>query len=105
MNINHWLIRKFPNSFNKINEFLDETQLKELKEKKYRIGVLNKDIHYVQKYEKGAMVMWKRNKSWFEGKWDGTFNIYCVIKCQKGFTESGYHSIGVCESDIDEVLS
>lgn len=105
MNINHWLIRKYPNSFDKISQFLDETQLKEFKEKKYKIGILNKDIHYVQKYEKGSIVMWKRHKSYYEGTWDGTFNIYCVIKCQKGFTESGYHSIGVCESDIDELLS
>lgn len=105
MNINYWLIRKYPNSFDKISRFLDEAQLKEFKGNKYRIGVLNKDIHYEQKYDKGSMVMWKRYKSYCDGRWDGTFSIYCVIKCQNGFTESGYHSIGICASDIDEVLS
>jgi hypothetical protein len=110
MNINKWLSRKYPESFKKISEFLDEKMLYKLKIEKFRIGTLKKFIiadNIADEeilYPKGTMVMWKRYKFYDEGLWTGCFDIYCLAKCKEGFTSSGYHSIFVKESDIEEVL-
>lgn len=107
MNINKWLSRKYPESFEKISEFLDEKMLYKLKIEKFRIGILKKKFIIADEeilYPKGTMVMWRRYKAYDEGSWMGFFDIYCLAKCKEGYTSSGYHSITVHESHIEEVL-
>ncbi len=114
-----WLQRKYPESYQEIKKFLDgyseSTFDREFKQEKRKIGRLNKDISYVGKYKKGALVVWNSYKVHDsdcensdsendDGVWTGEYDIRCDVKCKKGFTESGYHTINVIRADIDEVL-
>ena len=95
-----WLKRKYPDTFNEVNEFMDDNILMEFKRYKYKLGRLKNDIHYVQKYPKDSLVIFKRRNPVTDESYP---LIYTVIKCQNGFTESGYHSIETTENDIVEI--
>jgi hypothetical protein len=96
-----WLKRKFPKSFEKINIFFDDEMLDTFKKGKYNIGKLSEDIIYVQKYKKDSLVIFKRSNSINSYSYP---NIHAIVKCQKGFTTSGYHSIDLHEKNIIEIL-
>jgi len=100
-----WLKRKYPETFEEANNFFNDGLLNEFKLGKYKLGRLIKDVYFDEHltYKKDALIVWKRNKSYWEGKWDGLFDLYTIIKCKKGFTTSGYHSIHITENELEEI--
>lgn len=105
MRVVNWLQRKYPDSYKEILNFLDVKELLNLKQDKRKIGRLNTDIIYCQKYPKGSLISFKRYKIHEDGIWNGEFSIHCIIRCQEGYTESGFHSISINPSEFNEVLS
>ena len=116
MELHKWLKRKYPKSYdNIISIFNDDYYLKELKERKYNIGILSEDIDFVETYLNGSMFMFKRQKEYdcedhsyyydSDSKWTGEFEYYCIFKCiNPNLTSSGYHS-GVMKSIKYEIVS
>lgn len=95
-----WLKRKYPKSFSKANKFLNDSELEAFKSKNYKLGILKRDICQVQKYPKGQLIMFKRSNPVN----DYNYPIHnAVIKCDVGFTSSGYHSINIFDGDFKEV--
>lgn len=96
-----WLKRKYPKTFNEVNDFLDEKELENFKKNNYKLGIIVKPTWYVNLYPVGTMIMFKRSNPK-----DESFPMhYAVVKCEKGFTESGYHSINVWNDDFKEIKS
>jgi hypothetical protein len=96
-----WLKRKYSDTFEKVNIFLDKTALIEFKKRKYKLGILTKDIIQVQKYKAGNLIMFKRSNPVN----DENYPLhYAIIKCDKGFTQSGYHSFWINEDDFEEII-
>ena len=95
-----WLQRKYPESFKELNEHFNERELANFKKSNLKIGRLTKDITCVQKYKKGSIIHFKRSNP--VGNADHPLN-YCVIKCQEGFTESGYHSFDIADNCFIEL--
>jgi hypothetical protein len=100
MNNRKWLQRKFPKTFNEVNDFLDDEQLSDFKKGKYKLGRLTSDVIYVQKYCKGTLLMFKRRNP----VTDENYPLHHgVVKCKVGFTESGYHSIAITDENFVEI--
>jgi hypothetical protein len=102
MNPEKWLKRKYPNSFKEIRQFLDDKQLIEFKKSKMKIGRLTNDIIKCQKYFNGSLIIFRKSNP------INSYNYpmhYGIIKCQKGYTESGYHSIHIFDCDFIEIIS
>lgn len=100
MNTENWLKRKYPISFTEIRSFFDDSMLEEFKRRKYRIGRLNEDIIRCQRYHKDSLIVFKRSNP------ATSYNKqihYGIAKCQKGYTDSGYHSFDIYESDFTEI--
>lgn len=95
-----WLKRKYPKTFKEVNQFLDDSQLDEFKKRKFKLGRLTNDIIQVQKYKKGNLILFKRTNPINDFMYP---THYGVIKCEVGFTTSGYHSIGILDEDFKEL--
>lgn len=98
----NWLKRKYKKSFKELNDYFDRHEIENFKKSTLKIGRLNKDIIQCQKYKKGSIIQFRRSNP------INDFNhpfVYCVIKCQVGYTESGYHSFNIQENDFSEVVS
>lgn len=96
-----WLKRKYPKTHKEVDSFLDDNELEDFKKNKYKLGRLKGDIIQVQKYKKGMLIMFKRTNPVTD------FNYplhHGVVKCQKGFTASGYHSLNLTEGDFVEIF-
>ena len=100
MNDKKWLERKYPESFKELNEYFDRQELRHFKKSTNKIGRLTKDIIQVQKYKKGSIIQF-RNFGIMDEMYPAT---HCIVKCQIGFTESGYHSFNIHKSDFVEIL-
>ena len=92
MNSDKWLKRKYPKSYDKVREFLDDAELEEFRRYKRKFGIINNDILNCQMYPKGSLFIYNHQKDCDEEGWTGEFRYYCIFKCQKGYTQSGYHS-------------
>ncbi len=95
-----WLKRKYPETFKEVDEFLNDGFLQEFKKGRYKLGRLVSDIIECQKYKKGDLIYFKRSNP------VNDYNhpiIRAIIKCQKGYTASGYHGIRVVESEFEEI--
>lgn len=99
MNDRKWLKRKYSKIITEANLFFNDKELAEFKKSSKKLGRLTKDIIKVQKYRKGSLVEFLR----YSVEEYNYPKIYCVIKCQKNFTESGYHSFLIDESDLEEI--
>jgi len=101
MEAKKWLQRKYPDSFNELNEYFDRHELVNFKKSTMKIGRLTKDIIQCQKYNKGSIIQFRRYSV-------SDYNyphVYCVVKCQVGYTESGYHSFNITLQDFKEITS
>jgi len=91
-----WIKRKYPKSALK---FIDEFGLDQIetycKNGKYKLGVLAKKHIYVNHYEEGTLIIWRRYKDYWEGEWTGDFSMKGIVKCEEGLTSSGFHSIDI----------
>jgi len=105
MENNKWLKRKFPNSFERIKNFLDDNQFQQFKNYKFRIGILKEDLMNCQNYPKDSIFLYKMNKVYYKNRWTGDYDMYLVFKCQKGYTASGYHGFICSGVKYEEVLS
>lgn len=95
-----WLKRKYPNSFEKLNEYFDRHELQNFKQSNLKIGYLNKDIIQCQKYKKGSIIQFRNTNPVNDYNYP---NVLCIVKCQLGFTESGYHSFWITKEDYEEL--
>ena len=95
-----WLKRKYPNSFEELNKYFDRQELCDFKKSTLKIGRLNKDIIYCQKYKKGSIIQFRRSNP--INDYNHPF-VYCVVKCQVGYTASGYHSFNITKNDFTEI--
>ena len=91
MNSDKWLKRRYPKSYDKVREFLNDDELKEFKDyrRTRKVGILNDGVG---EYKKGDIFMYEHQKDCDEEGWTGGFRYYCIFKCQEGYTQSGYHS-------------
>lgn len=102
MNNIKWLKRKYPTSFNKLSKYFNDEQLSEFKKAKRKIGVLTKDIKQCEMtYKKGSVIQFKRSRIDSENY---PF-VYVVLKCELGFTQSGYHAFTLFENDFKELTN
>jgi len=101
MENNKWLKRKYPNSFDELNEYFNRHELNDFKKSTRKIGRLTKDIIQCQKYKKGSIIQFKKSAI---TELNHPY-VYCIVKCQLGYTESGYHSFNITESDYKEITS
>jgi hypothetical protein len=102
MNSLKWLQRKYPNSFEELNEYFDRHEIENFKKSTMKIGRLTKDVIWCQKYKKGSIIQFKRSNP--VNGYNHPF-VYAILKCQVGYTESGYHSFNITENDFVEVVS
>lgn len=94
-----WLQRKYPNLFQELDKYFDRHELKNFKKSTMKIGRLTKDVIQCQKYKKGTLIQFKRYSAT-----DYNYpHVYCVVKCQVGYTESGYHSFNILRDDFKEL--
>lgn len=96
-----WLKRKYPDSFKELDEYFDRHELSSFKKSTRKIGRITKDIIQCQKYKKGSIIEFRRSAI----TEDNHPYVNCVIKCQLGYIESGYHSFNITESDFNEMKS
>lgn len=99
MEVTKWIARKYPESKDIIFEFLDSDVLKEFKRYKYRIGILNESLIYPH-CKKGSIFMFNHQRENETGQWE----YYCVFKCKKGYTQSGYHGFTITSIKFTEIL-
>jgi hypothetical protein len=94
-----WLKRKYPKSFNDVNEFLNDKQLEEFKKGKYSLARLIKPAWSASNlYEKGTLIMLKRSNPIR----DYNYPLhYALAKCSEDLTLSGYQSLGVWDEVIE----
>ena len=102
MNSLKWLKRKYPKSFDELNDYFDRHELEEFKKSTMLIGRLTKDVFWGQKYKKGSIIQFRRSNP--VNDYNHPF-VYAVFKCQVGYTESGYHSFNITEADFIEIMS
>lgn len=95
-----WLKRKYPKSFAEINKFLDDEKLQSLRKHKMKIGRLVRDVIHCQKYKSGSLIAFKRSNPVRSENYP---RHYACIKCQSGYTSSGYHSISIFDADFIEI--
>jgi len=101
MDNSKWLKRKYPDSFEELNEYFDSGALKHFKKSTLKIGRLTSDIFHGQEYKKGSILTFRRSNP------VNDYNhplIYAILKCQAGYTASGYHSLNVTEKDFIEII-
>lgn len=102
MKLQNWLRRKFPIHHKIIKELFDEkTIISYLKYRDYKLAILTNNIFG---HEKGKIFLVKKSEHMVENIedvpfWDGTYDIYGLFTCKKGFTQSGYHHQDVREED------
>lgn len=101
MNDIKWLKRKYEESFNELNVYFDRHELRHFKKSAFKIGRLTKDIIQCQKYKKGSIIQFKRSNP--INDYNHPF-VYCIVKCQVEYTESGYHSFNINENDFEELI-
>lgn len=95
-----WLKRKYPDSFDELNNYFDRVELNHFKRSTLKIGRLVKDVIWCQKYKKGNIIQFRRSNP--INDYNHPF-VYCIVKCKVGYTESGYHSFNIEESDFIEI--
>lgn len=95
-----WLKRKYPNTFEELNEYFDRHQIEEFKKSTMKIGRLVKDVVCGNKYKKGSIIQFKRSNP--INSYNHPF-VYAILKCKVGYTESGYHSFNITENDFIEI--
>lgn len=99
-----WLKRKYPESFNEINKFLDDERLRQFKQGKYRIGRLTKDVIDMSLnccYRKGELMYFKGANPVN----DYNYPLHpAIFKCGKGKTFSGYESLWTCKEYYNRVV-
>lgn len=100
MNDLKWLQRKYPNSFEELQEYFNEKELNYFKKSNLKIGRLIRDVIWCQKYKKGSIIQFGRSNPINDPNHP---YVYCVIKCQPNYTESGYHSFNIKEEDFEEL--
>ena len=97
-----WLKRKYPDSFEELNNYFDRFEIENFKKSTLKIGRLTKNVFWCQEYKKGSIIQFKRSNP------INDYNhpyIYAVLKCDVGYTDSGYHSFNINESDFIEIKS
>ena len=102
MNSLKWLQRKYPNSFKELNEYFDSYELENFKKSHMKIGRLTKDIFCCQTYKKDSIIQFRRRNP--VNDYNYPF-VYAVLKCQVGYTGSGYHAFEILENDFIEIVS
>lgn len=100
MNTTKWLKRKYPKSHKKILREFEMPGVETLKRENYKVGILEKDISGSPSYKKGTLFVWKRQKVYYDGVWDSTYDIYALFKCGTGITTSGYHRFLFCGEEF-----
>ena len=95
-----WLQRKYPVSFKAIYEYFDRHELYSFKRSTRKIGKLTKDVFHVQQYKKNDLIQFRRSNP--VNDYNHPF-VECILKCQIGFTDSGYHSFNINENDFIEI--
>jgi len=94
-----WLKRKYSNTYEELINFFDDKFLQEFRNSKYKMGKL---VENVGDYSKGSLVAFKRSNPIN----DYNYPIHHgIVKCSKGYTTSGYHSISIFEKDFKEIKS
>lgn len=102
MEARKWLKRKYPKTFDEVSEFLNDVQLSEFKVRKYKLGRLIRDVSTMSdtNYGKGTILMFKRSNP----VWSYNYPMHHgIVKCDIGFTHSGYHSISIWDGDFIEI--
>lgn len=97
-----WLKRKYPKTFKEVNEFLNDAQLESFRKQKYNLGRIVMPTWYVELYPTGTMIMFKRANPVRDINYP---MHHAIVKCEVGFTQSGYHSIDVFEEEFKEICS
>lgn len=95
-----WLKRKYPNTFKKVNVFLNNKQLQYFKEQKYRLGRLVCDIKEEEIYKKGTLCFLKRSNP------VNSYNYPAhtiTVKCSDNLTTRGYNTFWVIPQKIEEI--
>jgi hypothetical protein len=95
-----WLKRKYPESFNKVNGFLNDEQLQTFKDGKYKIGETTDVLNEGENYGKGTLTMFKRSNPVN----DYNYPMHTIIvKCNDGVTASGYNSFWITPNQCKEI--
>ena len=95
-----WLKRKYPKSFNRVNSFLNDEQLQNFRNGKYKLGETTKELKEEETYSVGTLSIFKRSNP---------INSYnypmhpIIVKCRDGLTISGYHSFWVTPDKCKEI--
>jgi len=97
-----WLKRKYPKTFNEINNFLDNETLIFVKKGKYKIGMITEDI--IQEdiiYLKGTLCYFKRSNP------INSYNypLHTIsVKDIHNVTLSNYHNFWVTPNNVIEIF-
>ena len=98
MNNLKWLKRKMPMNYERFMDFVDYDNMKN----KYLFGVLNNTVDANgKKYNSGTHILFKRSNPINN---ENHPIIYVIAKCEKGFTQSGFHSFTVSDKDVYEIF-
>lgn len=96
-----WLQRKYPKSFDELNEYFDSNEIENFKKSTLKIGRLTKNV-YGKRYKRGSIIQFRRSNP--INDYNHPF-VYAVLKCKhKGYTASGYHSFDITEKDFIEIF-
>jgi hypothetical protein len=93
-----WLKRKYPESFDQVNSFLNDYYLSIFKSQKFKLGELKNDIQLYD-YKKGDICMFKKSNP--VNDYNHPYS-YVIVKCGS-FTASGYHSFNIGRNDCKEI--
>ena len=103
MNINKWIMRRYPKYHKLISLIFSENKIKDyLKEYKFELAVLLKDFNI---YKTGTLFLVKKSGHMEENGWDGTYDIYGLFNCGEKVTSSGYHHISIYNQSYYHIIN
>jgi hypothetical protein len=102
MNINKWIIRRYPKYHKLISLIFSEDKIKNyIKEYKFELAILLKDFDI---YKTGTLFLVKKSGHMEENGWDGTYDIYGLFNCGEKVTSSGYHHISIYDESYYHII-
>ena len=98
-----WLKRKYPNSYDELDKYFNDDQLCDFKRSRRKIGRLKNAIFNMDgsMYDIGTLIQFKRSNPIRDYNYP---DVYCIAKCDPGYTASGYHSFTIHDKDFIELF-
>jgi len=109
MELVKWFKRRFPKDADRFLKEFSKMEINDMKRCGRRLGVINKDTWHIDRYPKGTLIIWWRNKVYYkddygQSSWNGEFDTIGIVKCEEGLTASGHQSIWISDRDIEEIM-